>query len=204
MRIWQKFLLLFCCWVLSGPLVWASTDYSLWVNDIQSRLDKNGSVVSTTKTDEARAMVQMAYFEVFENLEGPIRINISAQKSFQMEAAFGEIRRMIGEGKSQADVDNKINWLKGELTGVLPVLVDGHKLTAEQQHAAYENSDIAVYWQQSFRIIDDLLAQAISEYQDANMPKPVKVCSRRIIRGLKTLKWRCRCGEIARHSKQRR
>lgn len=80
MRIWQKFLLLFCCWVLSGPLVWASTDYSLWVNDIQSRLDKTAQLYQQQKTDEARAMVQMAYFEVFENLEGPIRINISAQK----------------------------------------------------------------------------------------------------------------------------
>lgn len=111
-------------------------------------------------------MVQMAYFEIFENLEGPIRINISAQKSYQMEAAFGEIRRMMGEGKPQAEVDDKINWLKNELAAVLPVLVGGHKLTAEQQHSTYENSDIAVYWQQSFKIIDDLLAQAISEYQD--------------------------------------
>ncbi len=111
-------------------------------------------------------MVQMAYFEIFENLEGPIRINISAQKSYQMEAAFGEIRRMMGEGKPQAEVDDKINWLKNELSAVLPVLADGHKLTAEQQHTTYENSDIAVYWQQSFKIIDDLLAQAISEYQD--------------------------------------
>lgn len=111
-------------------------------------------------------MVQMAYFEIFENLEGPIRINISAQKSYQMEAAFGEIRRMMGEGKPQTEVDDKINWLKNELAAVLPVLVGGHKLTAEQQHSTYENSDIAVYWQQSFKIIDDLLAQAISEYQD--------------------------------------
>ena len=29
----------------------------------------------------------------FENLEGPIRINFSAQKSYQMEATFGEIRK---------------------------------------------------------------------------------------------------------------
>ncbi len=70
MRIWQKFLLLFCCWVLSGPLVWASTDYSLWVNDIQSRLDKTAQLYQQQKTDEARAMVQMAYFEVFETLRG--------------------------------------------------------------------------------------------------------------------------------------
>ncbi len=166
MRIWHKLFLLCCCWWLSSSLAWATPDYQQWVNDIQSRLDKTSQLYQQQKNDEARTTVQMAYFEVFENLEGPIRINISAQKSYQMEAAFGEIRRMIGEGKPQAEIDNKINWLKGELTGVLPILTDGHKLTAEQQHATYENSDIAVYWQQSFKIIDDLLAQAITEYQE--------------------------------------
>ena len=35
---------------------------------------------------------------MFENLEGPIRINLSAQKSIEMESAFGEIRKMIAEG----------------------------------------------------------------------------------------------------------
>ncbi|CNK95918.1 FTR1 family iron permease [Yersinia aldovae] len=169
MRIWLKSFLLCCCWLLSVSLAWAAADYQQWVNDIQSRLDKTSQLYQQHKNDEARTTVQMAYFEVFENLEGPIRINISAQKSYQMEAAFGEIRRMIGEGKPSAEIDNKINWLKGELNAVLPVLADGHKLTAEQQHTTYENSDIAVYWQQSFKIIDDLLAQAISEYQDGNL-----------------------------------
>lgn len=168
MQLWHKFTLLCCCWWLSGSLAWAAVDYQQLVNDIQSRLDKTSQLYQQQNSDEARTTVQMAYFEVFENLEGPIRINISAQKSYQMEAAFGEIRRMIGEGRPQAEVDNKINWLKSELAGVLPILTDGHKLTGEQQHAAYENSDIAVYWQQSFKIIDDLLAQAISEYQAGN------------------------------------
>ncbi|EEQ02450.1 Iron permease FTR1 [Yersinia rohdei ATCC 43380] len=166
MQIWHKLILFCCCWWLSSSLAWANPEYQQWVNDIQSRLDKTSQLYQQKNNDEARTMVQMAYFEIFENLEGPIRINISAQKSYQMEAAFGEIRRMMGEGKPQAEVDDKINWLKNELAAVLPVLVGGHKLTAEQQHSTYENSDIAVYWQQSFKIIDDLLAQAISEYQD--------------------------------------
>ncbi|WP_050534961.1 FTR1 family iron permease [Yersinia rohdei] len=166
MQIWHKLILFCCCWWLSSSLAWANPEYQQWVNDIQSRLDKTSQLYQQKNNDEARTMVQMAYFEIFENLEGPIRINISAQKSYQMEAAFGEIRRMMGEGKPQTEVDDKINWLKNELAAVLPVLVGGHKLTAEQQHSTYENSDIAVYWQQSFKIIDDLLAQAISEYQD--------------------------------------
>lgn len=80
MRIWHKLFLLCCCWWLSSSLAWATPDYQQWVNDIQSRLDKTSQLYQQQKNDEARTTVQMAYFEVFENLEGPIRINISAQK----------------------------------------------------------------------------------------------------------------------------
>ena len=83
------------------------------------------------------------YFEVFENLEGPIRINFSAQRSYQMEATFGEIRKMIGEGSSQKEIQAKIDQLKKELQEVLPSLVEGHQLNADGQHSVYDNQAIA-------------------------------------------------------------
>lgn len=168
MRIIGRILFFFAGWIFFSSLAMAATDYQQLSDDIQSRLDKTSQFYQQQQIAEARTEVQMAYFEVFENLEGPIRINISAQKSYQMEAAFGEIRKMIGDGKPQAEVDAKINWLKGELNSVLPVLSGGHKLTAEQQHGAYDNEQIAPYWQQSFKTIDDLLAEAISLYQSNN------------------------------------
>ena len=145
---------------------YAQNNYQAWVEDIENRLDKTATLYQQNNVDEARTEVQMAYFEVFENLEGPIRINFSAQKSYQMEATFGEIRKMIGEGRPQAEVQSKIDALKKELQEVLPALGDGHQLNAEGQHATYDNQDIAVHWQQSFQVIDDLLAQAISAYQN--------------------------------------
>lgn len=170
MSIWQKCIFLLC-WLFTSTLAFAATDYTTFIHDIQSRLDKTAELYQQQKTADARTEVQMAYFEVFENLEGPIRINISAQKSYQLEATFGEIRRMIGEGKPLAEVQAKVNWLKGELDGVLPVLADGHKLVAQEQHGAYDNTEIALYWQQSFKVIDDLLAQAVSEYQTGDYKK---------------------------------
>ncbi|GKX54576.1 iron permease [Leminorella grimontii] len=167
MSILKKTIFLLIGWCAFSAIAMA-TDYQRLTDDIRQRLDKTSQFYQQQQIAEARTEVQMAYFEVFENLEGPIRINISAQKSYQMEAAFGEIRKMIGEGKPQADVDAKINWLKGELDSVLPVLKDGHKLSAEQQHGTYDNSDIAPYWQQSFKTIDDLLAEAITLYQNGN------------------------------------
>ena len=99
----------------------------------------------------------MAYFEVFENLEGPIRINFSAQK-LPNGSNFGEIRKMIGEGASQKRFKLKsINSKR--ITEVLPSLVEGHQLNADGQHGVYDNQAIAPYWQQSFKTIDDLIAQ---------------------------------------------
>lgn len=96
MRKFCVFLLTTLCSLLVSLHVWAATNYAPFIEDIEQRLDKTAELYSQQQTDEARRTVQMAYFEVFENLEGPIRINISASKSYEMESAFGEIRRMIG------------------------------------------------------------------------------------------------------------
>ncbi|HDR1002433.1 TPA: FTR1 family protein [Pasteurella multocida] len=152
----------------------AKDNYAEWIQDIEHRLDKTAHLYQQGQADEARTEVQMAYFEVFENLEGPIRINFSAQKSYQMEATFAEIRKMIGEGVSLETIQTKINGLKSELQEVLPVLTDGHQLNASAQHDVYSNQTIAQHWQQSFKIIDDLLAQAISAYEQGEFVQAKK------------------------------
>lgn len=185
MSLWQRILFLCSCLLISTLTFGAPTDYQQWITDIQQRLDKTSTLYQQKQTDEARTQVQMAYFEVFENLEGPIRINISSQKSYQMEATFGEIRRMIGEGKPLPEVQARIDWLKGELDGVLPVLADGHRVEAQQQHGAYGNSNIAPYWQQSFKVIDDLLAQAVTDYQDGKFQQAGKIVQQAHYEGFK-------------------
>ncbi|WP_437891101.1 FTR1 family iron permease [Phytobacter sp. V91] len=154
--------------LLFSACVWAETNYAPFIEDIEQRLDKTAELYQQQKSNEARREVQMAYFEVFENLEGPIRINFSASKSYEMESTFGEIRKMIGEGKPLSDVQAKIDGLKKALREVEPVLDGGHKLVAEEQHTALTRDDVAVWWQDNFRTIDDLLAQAVTEYQAGN------------------------------------
>ncbi len=158
-----RFIFILFCSLFSHPIF--ATDYQAWADDIKSRLDKTAQLYRQNQADEAKTEVQSAYFEVFENLEGPIRINFSAQKSYQMEATFGEIRKMISDNKPQAEIQARIDWLKSELDAVLPSLEEGHRLNAEAQHGAYDNQDILPYWQQNFKTIDDLLAQAIEAYQ---------------------------------------
>ena len=122
--------------------LFAQDNYQQWVFDITNRLNNTEQLIKENKIDDAKTEVQMAYFEVFENLEGPIRINFSAQKSYQMEATFGEIRKMIGEGKPMSEIQAKIEGLKKELQEVLPSLIEGHQLNADGQHGVYDNAEI--------------------------------------------------------------
>ncbi|WP_213989791.1 FTR1 family protein [Sodalis sp. dw_96] len=160
-----KILLCASIWLLGVTCAWSADDYKAWITDIQGRLDTTAQLYQQQQKDAARREVQMAYFEVFENLEGPIRINTSAQKSYQMESEFGEIRQMISDGKPLSDVQAKIDTLKGELTDVLPALTGGKSLVATAQNSVYGNDKIAFYWQQQFKVIDDLLANAVTQYQ---------------------------------------
>ena len=154
--------------------LFAQDNYQQWVFDITNRLNNTEQLIKENKIDDAKTEVQMAYFEVFENLEGPIRINFSAQKSYQMEATFGEIRKMIGEGKPMSEIQAKIEGLKKELQEVLPSLIEGHQLNADGQHGVYDNAEIKPYWQQSFKTIDDLVAQAITYYENGDFSNAKK------------------------------
>ena len=131
----------------------------------------------------------MKYLKI---LEGPIRINFSAQKSYQMEATFGEIRKMIGEGKPINEVQAKINGLKNELQQVLPSLVEGHQLNADSQHGVYDNQAIKPYWQQSFKTIDDLLLKPLVLMKAVILPMLKKHSNKPNTTATKTLKWKCR------------
>ena len=154
--------------------LFAQDNYQQWVFDITNRLNNTEQLIKENKIDDAKTEVQMAYFEVFENLEGSIRINFSAQKSYQMEATFGEIRKMIGEGKPMSEIQAKIEGLKKELQEVLPSLIEGHQLNADGQHGVYDNAEIKPYWQQSFKTIDDLVAQAITYYENGDFSNAKK------------------------------
>ncbi len=83
-----------------------------------------------------------------------------------MEAAFGEIRKMISKNKLESEISLKVQWLKRELDGVLPVLEKGHKLAGEQAHDAYDNQQVVVQWQEALKEIEDLLADAIGLYRE--------------------------------------
>jgi len=144
----------------------AAQDFRAFADDIAQRLDATNELYQQGKTDEAKQKVQMAYFEVFENLEGPIRINISAQKSAEMEAEFGNIRRLIGNGAPQEEVQQRLQALRDEVQKVVPVLESGHKLVAHGSHSALDGIDPG--WAVAYQALDDNLAAAVSAFEKGN------------------------------------
>ena len=163
----RAFLRRFCVflWIFCAlPL--AAQDFRAFADDIAQRLDATNELYQQGKTDEAKQKVQMAYFEVFENLEGPIRINISAQKSAEMEAEFGNIRRLIGNGAPQAEVQQRLQALRDEVQKVVPVLESGHKLVAHGSHSALDGIDPG--WAVAYQALDDNLAAAVSAFEKGN------------------------------------
>ena len=163
----RAFLRRFCVflWIFCAlPL--AAQDFRAFADDIAQRLDATDALYQEGKTDEAKQKVQMAYFEVFENLEGPIRINISAQKSAEMEAEFGNIRRLIGQGAPKEEVQQRLQALRDEVQKVVPILESGHKLVAHGSHSALDG--IAPGWATAYQALDDHLAAAVSAFEKKN------------------------------------
>ena len=163
----RAFLRRFCVflWIFCAlPL--AAQDFRAFADDIAQRLDATNELYQQGKTDEAKRKVQMAYFEVFENLEGPIRINISAQKSAEMEAEFGNIRRLIGNGAPQEEVQQRLQALREEVQKVVPILESGHKLVAHGSHSALDGIDPG--WAVAYQALDDNLAAAVSAFEKGN------------------------------------
>ena len=128
------------CLLLLCMLPLAAQDFRAFADDIAQRLDATNELYQQGKTDEAKQKVQMAYFEVFENLEGPIRINISAQKSAEMEAEFGNIRRLIGNGAPQEEVQQRLQALRDEVQKGNGA--EAKKRVQQAQYDGFKNSDM--------------------------------------------------------------
>jgi high-affinity iron transporter len=79
----------------------------------------------------AKAKAQAAYFEVYENLEGLIRVNVSAKKNIELEEDFVAIRKMIVSRAPAADLEKSIGAFMVKLRAVAPELEQGIELVGE-------------------------------------------------------------------------
>ncbi len=143
----------------------AIVDYQAAADEINQRLDKTLDLYQSGDIAKAKTTVQMAYFDIYEGIEGPIRINYSQKYSYELEAKFGEIRKMIAQKAPQSEVKTEIEWLKGQIATVPEILASGHQLVAETQDL---NTDsILPYWRDTVTSIESTLNQALATYRES-------------------------------------
>lgn len=106
-------------------------DFYRMVDDIEANLDESLVAYQSGAYDRAQELATAAYFSVFENMEGPIRINISQAKNFEFELKFSRLRRLIEERVEFARIDELVQPLKAELRKLPPQLEGGHVIVAE-------------------------------------------------------------------------
>ncbi|WP_298433590.1 FTR1 family protein [Geobacter sp.] len=161
--------------------VQAKLDHKGMVDEIGGMFNEALSLYKKGNAQEAKLKTQAAYLEVYENLEGPIRINVSARKGYEMEQEFLAIRKMIETKEPAEAVEKKINTFMADLRSVTAKLEGGFELVAESsvdakpqvageqpQRTGDEKSaptNIEPVWRQCFENIQSRLARALDTYR---------------------------------------
>lgn len=179
-------ILFFTIMILSLPLdtpemAQGKTDHKGMVDEIGILFNEALTSYRVGNKQEAKSKAQAAYFEVFENLEGPIRINISARINYELEEEFAGIRRMIVNEEPIQAVEKRIYDLMAQLRHIAVELEGGFELVAEPaeemaQPAALEpaktekqiRGKIESIWLQALGKIQSELEKALEAYKNGN------------------------------------
>jgi high-affinity iron transporter len=152
----------------------AKENYKGMVDEIGGFFNEALVLYKKGNVQEAKHKAQAAYLEVFENLEGPIRINVSAKKNYELEQEFIAIRNMIVAKEPAAAIEKRINAFMTDLRNVTAKLEDGFELVAEASDAdtsqggavrAGGATGVEPVWQQSFDSIQGGLGKALDAYR---------------------------------------
>ncbi len=165
-----------CVLVFSSFGLAAQLDYQAAADDISQRLDKTASLYKAGNIAEAKRTVQMAYFSVFEGMEGPVRINYSAKYSAELEAKFGEIRTLIAEQAPLQEVEKEIAWLKNEINSLPQKLAQGHQLIAQDND--FNATSIAPEWQTVANNINELINAGVWSYKNDERGKALQTINK--------------------------
>ncbi|MBZ7965701.1 FTR1 family protein [Campylobacter molothri] len=120
--------------------VFAKVDnYIAEANIIKSILKQSLELYKKGDAQQAKKLSEDAYFQHFENMEGPIGRNIG-RKAITMERKFINLRRMYKEKSSLEQINALIESLYYDLEEVAPILQNGYKLKAEASQTNYDKA----------------------------------------------------------------
>ncbi|MTI15399.1 FTR1 family iron permease [Sansalvadorimonas verongulae] len=165
-----KFLFSTYLLVLSCSLYAAAVDYQASVDEINKRLNHSLEIYRSGDAAKAKSVVQGAYFDLYEGLEGGVRVNYPRQASYAIEARFGELRKQIAAQAPVTEIEESVNWLIGQLEALPAVLEAGHQLVAETQST--DQSSILPYWAKQTVRIEALVNSGLASYRKSQNGTP--------------------------------
>lgn len=169
----------------AAPRAQAASKYAAMADEIGGLLDEAVGRYRKGDAEGARRKTETAYFEVFENLEGPIRVNVSAQANYELEEEFSEIREMFLRKEPVAAVEARIAAFMTRLRRVVPRLEGGVELVAaadEGEAPAGTAADgVEPAWLEAFGNIETGLGGALEAQKRGDPSKAADLVSRTLV-----------------------
>lgn len=161
--MFQKILMIL---VLFSTLFARVDDYISQSNLIQNLLLQSVRVYEKGDFNQAKEIVEKAYFQHFEEMEGPIGRNIG-RKAFVMEKKFTTLRKMYGEQDNIHSIRAIVDGLIEDLKEVAPILQSGFKMQAQASEENLSEEELMQRFEQVQKNqqsqADDLIAQILQE-----------------------------------------
>ncbi|MBZ7939082.1 FTR1 family iron permease [Campylobacter sp. W0014] len=133
-------IILFYFLFFSTTTVFAKVDdYIAEKNIIKNTLEQSLDLYKKGDNEQAKKLSEDAYFQHFENMEGPIGRNIG-RKAITMERKFINLRRMYKEKAPLDQINALIESLYYDLDEVAPILQNGYRLKAEASQTNYDKA----------------------------------------------------------------
>lgn len=176
-----------CALLLVGVPARAASKYAAMTEEIGGLLDEALARSRNGDAEGAQRKTETAYFEVFENLEGPIRVNVSAQANYELEEEFSAIRAMFERKEPAAAVEARIAAFMARLRAVVPRLEGGVELTAaaadgEPAPGGAAGADgVEPAWRDVGRSIEAGLGSALEAHKRGDSSKAADLVSRTLV-----------------------
>lgn len=133
-------IILFLSFFLANSALSRVDDYINEANLIKDILKQSIETYKKGDNLSAKKLSEDAYFQHFENMEGPIGRNIG-KKAITMERKFVNLRRMYKDKAPLTQINALIDSLYYDLDEVAPILQKGYRLKAEASDTNYNKAE---------------------------------------------------------------
>lgn len=173
--------------LLAGTRAEAASKYAAMSDEIGVLLTEALGRYRKGDAEGAKLKTQAAYFEVYENLEGPIRVNVSAKVNYELEEEFSAIRGMFLKKEPAGAIEARINAFMARLRGVVPQLEGGIELTAaastetDDRAAAAGPGGVEPAWLEAAEKIEAGLENALEALKKGNSDEAAALVDRTLL-----------------------